>query len=189
MKLRVQLPFAVLGALLVAGACSNPTSLRARFETLTDTVVVYALSGTPAAYPSALNIPYRAAVRADGNLAFDVALDLNANGDPLVYPLKLVASAFGSSRPVGLLRTASPFDSVTRAPGDGYGYDSVVVAPRGTTVIVQASTSYCQLDFSQIVYAKLAVDSIDLAARRMVVRMVVNPNCGFRSFLPGIPEN
>ena len=189
MKVRVQLHFAVLGVLLVVGACKSPTSLRARFETLTDTAVVYALTGTPAAYPSALSIPFHAAVRVDGNLSFDVALDLNANGDPLVYPLKLVASAFGSARQIGLLKADSAFDTITRAPSSGYGYDSVVVAPRGTPVLIQVSTSYCQLDLSRILYAKIVVDSVDLATRSMVVRMVVNPNCGFRSFLPGVPGN
>ena len=189
MKFRVPLPLAALGVLVVVGACKDPTSLQARFVTLTDTAVVYALSGTPVAYPSALNIPFHSAVRVDGNLTFDVALDLNANGDPLVYPLKLVASAFGTTRQVGLLRSDTTFEGIDRAPGGGYGYDSVVVAPKGTPVLLQVTTSYCQLDLSRILYAKIVVDSVDLATRSMVVRMVVNPNCGFRSFLPGIPRN
>lgn len=189
MKFRVPLPLAALGVLLAVGACSDPTSLQARFETITDTAVVYALSGTPVAYPSALSVPFHTAVRVDGNLSFDVALDLNANGDPLVYPLKLVASSFGSSRQVGLLKADSAFEQITRAPGGGYGFDSVVVAPKGTPVLLQVSSSYCQLDLSQILYAKIVVDSVDLVTRSMVVRMVVNPNCGFRSFLPGVPGN
>jgi hypothetical protein len=41
----------------------------------------------------------------------------------------------------------------------------------------------------QLVYAKLTVDSIDVATRRLFARTVFDPNCGYRSVVPdSIPE-
>jgi hypothetical protein len=39
------------------------------------------------------------------------------------------------------------------------------------------------------VFTKLVVDTVDVAARRIVFHTVHNPNCGYRSFRPGVPKD
>ena len=58
----------------------------------------------------------------------------------------------------------------------------------GQAVVVQAVTPVCTLSgSSNLIYSKFVVDSVNAATRAMYVRMVVDPNCGFMSFLPGVP--
>jgi hypothetical protein len=53
--------------------------------------------------------------------------------------------------------------------------------------LVRVQTQYCQLEQSPEVYAKYIVDSIFPDERRIRLSGRVNPNCGFRSFLSGVP--
>ena len=73
-------------------ACGDPTSLQASLPTTVDTLSVFALSGTPPTYPSGISILARQTVRVDASALFDVALDINAAGNPVIYPVKLVVS-------------------------------------------------------------------------------------------------
>src|SRR3954465_11150981 len=124
---------AFLATLCVAvflNACGDPTSLRATLPIAVDTLLVYALTGTPPSYPSGVSIVSTQAVRIDGFAGFDVALDLYANGSAVVYSGKLVVASPGTARPVGLQKVASSFDAVLEAPSTGYTTDAkVVLAP------------------------------------------------------------
>ena len=94
---------AILTAMSVAvvlNACGDPTSLRATNLTTTDTLSVFALSGTPPSYPSGISILAAAAVPVDGFALFDIALDVNASGSAVVYPPKLVVNSLAGPRPV-----------------------------------------------------------------------------------------
>jgi hypothetical protein len=185
---------AVLATMCVAvvlNACGDPTSLRASLPTAVDTLSVFALTGTPPSYPSGISIVAGQAVRVDGFAGFDVALDIDATGRAVVYPVKLVVASPGGSRPVGLLKVTGSFESVSEAPSTGYQTDaSIVVAPSETVVIQSAHNGdrdICQFALSPYIYAKIAVDSVNLASRTLYLRMGVDPNCGFRSFADGIP--
>ena len=48
-------------------------------------------------------------------------------------------------------------------------------------------TPLCQFDIRQDIYAKFFVDSVLPAERRVKLTARINPNCGFRSLLIGIP--
>jgi hypothetical protein len=175
----------------VLNACGDPTNLRATAFTTVDTLSVFALTGTPPSYPSGLSIVAGQAVRVDGFASFDVALDIDASGRAVVYPVRLVVPSPNGSRPVGLQRVASGFEAVLEAPRTGYETDdSFLVAP-GETIVIQAahngSGDICQFALSPYLYAKIAVDSVSLASRTLYLRMGVDPNCGFRSFASGIP--
>jgi hypothetical protein len=100
-----------------------------------------------------------------------------------------VASTFGSSRAVGVQKLAVAFDSLAKAPGNGYNYDSVTVVSPGDAVVVQASTTYCSLQLTSLLYSKYIIDSVDAGTRQVYLRAVVDPNCGFRSFRAGVPRN
>lgn len=171
-------------------ACDDPQSLRAALPTVNDTYTVFALSGTPAVLPSAINTFVRTVTRVDGNANFDVALDINVAGKVIFYPVQKVVASPSSARRVGLRRVDGPFDAVTLAPSGTYA-DSVIVASPGDVIVVQSrrngSNDVCQFEIAPFIYAKLMVDSVTSSNRSITVQAVLDPNCGFRSFEPGIP--
>ncbi len=181
---------AIVASASMLSACGDPQSLRASLPTVQDTYTVFALTGTPAAYPSGINTYFRSAVRVDGTANFDVALDLDASGNVVIYPVQKIVSSLSATRRVGLRKVDGPFESVLLAPSGTYA-DSVIVAKDGDIVVLQAqrngSGDACQFDFSPYIYSKLLVDSIAPATRTIVVQSVLDPNCGFRSFESGIP--
>src|SRR3954471_13161466 len=122
MKARLSL-LAAISAVAGLNACGDPTNLQASLPTSVDTLSVFALTGTPAAYPSGLAILQGQPVRVDGVASFDVAFDITPGGDAIMYPVKLVVAAPGTSRPVGLQRVAGIFDSIKAAPSAGYELD------------------------------------------------------------------
>jgi hypothetical protein len=48
------------------------------------------------------------------------------------------------------------------------------------------SQDECLAYLSTIRYTKLVVDSIDVARRAIFFRTVHDPNCGYRSLVPGV---
>ena len=176
---------ATAGLLLATAACGDPDELRARFETDGDTLVVYALTESPIGYPTALNTPFMQVLRAEGDLSFDVAFDIVGDSVALI-PVQLVIGA-DPGRDVGIIDTTAVFDSVTIAPRRGYNDSTVTMVGRGEVAIIEAQSSYCQFDFAQVVYSKLVIDDFDPVTREISFRILVDPNCGFRSFLPGVP--
>jgi len=193
MKARLAL-LATMFVVVGLNACGDPTSLHASLITSVDTLSVFALSGTPPSYPSGINVLARQAVRVDGGASFDVAFDINANGDAVVYPVKQVVSLPGTSRAVGMQRLLVKFDSVTDAPKSGYQIDSTAfVLTPGATLVVQSQHNFsgdiCQFALNPNIFAKLAVDSVNLASRTIYLRLGLDPNCGFRSFVAGVPTS
>lgn len=192
MKARLSL-LAAMFVVVGLNACGDPTSLRANLPTSVDSLFVFALSGTPPTYPSGVSILSRQPVRVDGFAAFDVAFDIDAAGNAIISPVKLVVITPGGSRPVGLLKVPGTFATALEAPKSGYEADlSLVMAP-GEVVMVQAahnsSGDLCQFALNPNIYAKISVDSINLASRTVFLRLGLDPNCGFRSFVAGIPTS
>jgi hypothetical protein len=192
MKARLALLAAMF---VVAGlnACGDPTNLQANIPTSVDSLSLFALSGTPPTYPSGIAILSRQAVRVDGFASFDVAFDINAAGNAVISPVKLVVITPGGSRAVGLLRAAGTFEAAVEAPKSGYELDSSLVLAPGEVVMVQTARNtqgdLCQFAINPNIYAKIAVDSVNLATRTLFLRLGLDPNCGFRSFADGIPTS
>jgi hypothetical protein len=191
MKARLAL-LATMCVVAVLSACGDPTSLKANSLTSVDTLSVFALTGTPPTYPSGLSLLARQAVRVDGFGSFDVAFDIDAAGHAVIYPFKLVVATPGG-RPVGLQKLSGSFETVLEAPRTGYETDSSLVVAPGETVVLQSAHNQrediCQFALSPYLYAKVAVDSVNLASRTLYIRMGLDPNCGFRSFASGIPTS
>jgi hypothetical protein len=101
----------------------------------------------------------------------------------------LLGGAATVTRRLGIQRATTPFDDVERAPLRGYVYDSVVVVNPRETLVLELLAEQCQFQVSSLVYTKLEVLAIDPLARAIAFRITYDPNCGFRSFLPGIPES
>ena len=181
---------AMVASALVLTGCGDPQLLRASLPTVEDSYTVFALTGTPAAYPSGLNTYVRSAVRVDGNANFDIAFDIDGQGHVLMYPVQKVVSSLSTSRRVGLRKVAGVFDSLAIAPTGTYA-DSTIVASPGEIVVVQAQRNgtgdACQFDISPYIYTKIVVDSVAVASRTINLSAVLDPNCGFRSFETGIP--
>jgi hypothetical protein len=190
MSSRSTLAVVALAAAVGLAACGDPLRVEAQLENTTDAFAVFALSGTPASYPTALNLSARQIViptiAANGTANFDLAFDLDAGGRVLVYPARLIARTFQAPPAVGLRRATESFDQLTRAPNTGYVTDSVVAVTPGQTVALQFTTGTCLYD---PLYGKLVVDSVRPAARTIFVRLRVNPNCGFRALTTGRPED
>ena len=181
---------AIVASASILSACGDPQSLRASLATVEDVYTVFALTGTPAAYPSGINTYFRSAVRVDGTGNFDVALDLDNAGNVVMYPVQKIVSSLPVTRRVGLRKVTGAFDTVLEAPTGTYA-DSVIVAKEGDVVVLQSQRNgagdACQFDFSPYIYTKMLIDSIAPATRTIVVQTVLDPNCGFRSFESGIP--
>jgi len=182
----------VAGALFVTG-CGESDLLQATLPTARDSYTVFALTGSPVAYPSGINTFFRQAVRVDGNANFDVAFDIDAAGNAIVYPARLVVSSLAGDRPVGIRKIAGTFESILTAPTGKYSDSLAVVATAGDVIVIESArngqSDVCQFSLSPFIYSKLLIESVVPASRTIVVQAVMNPNCGFRSFEPGIPAN
>jgi hypothetical protein len=193
MKARLAI-IATMCVVVVLNACGDPTSLQANGITSVDTLYVFALSGTPPTYPSGVSIIAKSAVRVDGFAGFEVAFDINGSGQTVVYPVKMVVTSPGGSRPVGLQKVAGAFETVLAAPATGYETDSSLVLAPGETLVIQSphnsgSQDLCSFALSPYLYAKIGVDSVNLVSRTIYFQLGLDPNCGFRSFASGIPTS
>ena len=185
--------FALLAATAaVAGvACGDLTGVPASLPTLSDSTVVYAINGAPPGAPTALHIYAGQLFSADATFLFDVAFDIDASGHPVILPQRAVASGLAATHTVGLQAVTGTFESITRAPTTGYRADTALVATPGVPVLVQSQDpNTCGVSLTgTVLYAKIVVRLVNPATRQMVVQFTTDPNCGFRSFLPGIPKD
>jgi hypothetical protein len=192
-RLRAGLAAATLAAAALL-ACSDPNAPRANFENYTDTLALYALNGAPLSAPTAVRLfggvaGGTAEVRTDASYAFDVAVDINDEGQPVLLPVRAVAAPFVGAHRVGVRRATQSFESISEAPTDGYQHDSVAVVTVGETVLLQSGDAEASSACfgGGVIYGKLIVDSVRTSTRRVFARVTANPNCGFRSFESGVP--
>lgn len=201
--------YPIVAAALLAGtiaACDDPFRIRASLDVVEDTFVVNSVSdlSAPIAAPVAIDLgdqpnlfnasTRRPAVRRLGSefysigAGFDFAIDVR--GDSVVFlPPRRLTTALTTVRRVGLRKDTTSFESLSAAPGSGYVFDTISVGARaGETVFVVTQHPVCSSEFSAELYGKVGVVSIDQAARTATLRVRVDPNCGFRSFLPGVPS-
>ncbi|MEJ7810953.1 MAG: hypothetical protein WKG32_11140 [Gemmatimonadaceae bacterium] len=174
----------IAASVAALAACGDPTSLRASFATVGDTLTVFALTGTPSAVPTALDTYAHQVVRVASGAQFDIVFDLDAQGRAVLYPASLVA---GTGR-TGLLKVPGAFDDLLIAPEDGYDEGQALTVAVGEVVAVRAQALVCRADLRTDLYSKLVVDGIDMSQRTIQFRMRVDPNCGFRELTEGIPD-
>lgn len=193
-KARRALSFCGLSlAALVASACGDSNLLSpASVENTIRTYSVYALGSSsgllPAAYSYVTESVERPQVLSNGAVNFDMAFDLTSDGKVAMIPVRVIVPAppLGASS-VSVQRSETPFASLTRAPDKGYAADTTIVVGVGETILLQLHGSGCV--YGDPYYAKVRVDSIIAAEGRMVVRSLVNRNCGYRSLAEGVPES
>ena len=183
----------VLGA-ISAAACGGSDGLTspAQVESFTRVFSVYALTGTSGALPAAYQFTSESLERpqllASGAVNFDVAFDIGADGKVRIYPARAIVPAPPSPAPlIGVQKAAQGFLAMTKAPTTGYLVDSTVVAGVNDSFVFELRSVGCV--YGEPFYAKLAIDSIIASERRIVVRSLVNRNCGFRSLAEGLPKD
>lgn len=179
---------ALLFTALLAGACDDPFDDGATTPTIDATLETWSVNGSPPAFPSALLVPQVTVVRPDAVGSFDIAFEITADGRLRVLPVSRVVLGSGSGRAIGLLRATGTFTEIVDAPRTGWAFDTVMTFNPGQTFLVKVQTQFCQFEIRQDIYAKFYVDVVDPVGKRAVLITRVNPNCGFRSLLPGIPE-
>lgn len=184
----------LVGVLALAlAACGDPTEIRPQFETIETTITVFALSGTPAWAPAGITIgDFPAAVRIGPEYAFDLALDFEG-GVPTLYPVQLIASevVIGSQRRVGVQKvTGTTYDDLLRAPTNGYTFDEPITLAVGDVGVIEAQNHLVctqSFTFPRTIYAKFLVEAVDPATRSVRLKVLTDPNCGFRGFEDGLP--
>lgn len=179
----------VVALATVLVACGDPTRPKATTVNLLLNYSVYGLTGAPPATANAMNL-FIGPSRADATFNFDVALDLDATGKILVYPVRAVAGPLAGLVPtrVGLQTISGSFESVREAPDRGYDTLNVKSITPGTVVVaelVDLVQGLCIYSLNgSSTYAKFVVDSVNPATRRFYVRSVGDANCGYRSLVP-----
>jgi hypothetical protein len=188
-RLRRGLVAALLLVVAGAAACEDPFKITAQNPNVDASFELWALNGgAPAAYPTAVLVPQASAVRLDAAGSFDLAFDIDNTGRVRVLPVGSVVAPIAGTRDIQFQRSNGPYNAIAEAPKTGWTSDSVLVINPGQMFLVKVNTLYCQYDLQQFVYAKFIVDSVIPAENRIKLSARINPNCGFRSFLTGIPE-
>jgi hypothetical protein len=182
---------AVVALAILAVACGDPTKPKATYTNALASYTLYAFTGAPVNAATAISF-LSGPARADANFAFDVAFDLDASGHPVIYPVRAIASDLsGSVKRVGLQIVPGTFEALTVAPATGYDTLSSRTVNVGDVLAVEMlDLNTCLYSLGgQTLYAKLTVDSISAPSRKLYVRAVLDPNCGYRSVVPdSIPE-
>lgn len=173
----------------LAGACDGPSTTPGLSEDATQAFFVHALTGSPLDGSSALAFPARAVTRVDGTYNFDVAFDINTDGNVVLLPPELVGQNPAGNRLVGIITGIGTYDNITEAPLSGYTVDSVTVVSRGQAVAVQAQEPLCATSNpgAPYLYAKIVIDSVDLVGRGIYGRAMIGGDCGYRQLIPGFP--
>ncbi len=184
------LPPLLAAAGLLMLACSDPLALPPASQlTVEDTVTLFAATATPVRTASAYNLITQDVARTDRTVDFDFAVDLvpgtGTDTDLVILP----RGALGFLLDGGVQRTTSAFDAITLAPTSGYEREAPLVVASGDVVLLASRLQQCNFGISRPYYAKLRVESIDRAQRSVVLRIRVDPNCGYRGLAPGIPKD
>lgn len=172
-------------------ACGEPLRVQASAPVINRNFELHAFSLAPPSYNSGILTPFAEPVPVTAAGAFDVALDLDAEGRIRVMPVRTIVTPLRGVNRVGLRHAGGSFDGILSAPLGAYVRDSVITVVPGEVVVIEAdrSSDLCAFAISPFIYSKLAVLSVNERTGSMAVRFTVDPNCGFRSFEEGIPQN
>jgi hypothetical protein len=176
---------------LSLGACKELTSIDASYQNRTISDTAYALNGAPPASPNTLKLFDGLLARADQNFAFDIAFDIDANGNAVIIPARAVATNFSGPYSVALLKVPGSFESLLSAPKEDFHPDTAMVAAIDQPIVIESrdnAVCFTSLKGSSY-FSKLVITAVDVPKRKIAFTVTVNRNCGFRSFEPGIPRD
>lgn len=156
-------------------------------------ITLYALTGTPVSTASGYNMVQLGEVRTNVSNNFDFVMDIGVDsvlgvgttGDTVI--VLLPRGAVGFVEDGGLQWSPTSFDSVVVAPVTGYEQTKPTRIRQGDVIIAASRRQTCDDASSHPRYAKLNIQTVDLVARSVVILVVIDPNCGYRSLKAGIP--
>ncbi len=186
---------AALVGLALAIGCKDTSILQASLPVASDTLVAYAMTGTPPSLPSGLSVIYRSSVRVDGSAAFDIAFDFDSLGRVIVSPVRVLVNQLSGAPAVGIqTQFTTTFDNIKSAPGGYYRPDTAIVVTPGQPFVLltnrATASNACVYDPRPTIYAKVVIDSVKPATTRAIYfRVTSDPNCGYKSFAAGLPSN
>ncbi|HLZ44543.1 MAG TPA: hypothetical protein VKQ05_02600 [Gemmatimonadales bacterium] len=189
MRYLILLLIGAIACAAVAVGCGNPLGLPGAYITnRTDTISLYALSGTPVYLPSGYSIATRSAVRTEQSIPFDFAFDIDSIGEAVLYP----TGALKLGTQSGLQISAQDFDSLLIAPTTSYKQDTALVVTNNSVVVAHSGTVTCSFGILAYYYAKLHVLAIDTTTgpngRRIDFEILTDVNCGYRGLNSGLPS-
>lgn len=182
-------------ALLLLG-CGTDTTLPPASSPITQQQInLFALTNTPVNTNSAYDMIQLLEVRVDQNTTFDFAFDLRFDsaygigkpGDTVAVLIPRGALGFVTDPGLIYLPGIFNFDSLQVAPTGVYVKDKAVQIHEGDVLYAASRIQTCNFGFTLPHYAKLLIQKIDLAAFSTTIKVVVDPNCGYREINSGIP--
>jgi hypothetical protein len=179
---------ALLAVAVGLGCGPDPFAPRADTPVVRTIFTVWAISGSPAPYPTAYSVQSNATLRLEPTGAFDLAFDITPEGKLRVLPVREVVNPISGARSIGVQVPGIPYADITAAPRTGYALDSIIELEVGGAFVVQVPSQLCGFSQQPVIFAKFNVDTIVPADRRAFLSGRINPNCGFRSFADGVPE-
>ena len=184
----LHLPRSGLALILAAalGACGDANILPpATVPSVEDTLALWAATGTDIIRPSAFDLLNNQVVRTDRSVSFDFVFDVDSTGHAVLIP----RGGVGLSPDGGLQRVGVHWDTLVVAPSDGYESQQPVRFDLGAVVVARSRTQTCNFGLSAGLYAKLQPLDVDRPNRRMVIRILIDQNCGYRSLRTGLPDS
>lgn len=188
----LHLPRSGLALLLAAalGACGDANILPpATVPAVEDTLALWAVTGTDIIHPSAFDLLNNQVVRTDRSAGFDFVFDFVVDSVGDTVPVLFPRGGVGLSADGGLQLVRVHWDTLLVAPPDGYESQLPVRFDLGSVVVARSRTQTCNFGLSAGLYAKLQPLDIDLPNRRMVIRILVDQNCGYRGLQTGLPDS
>jgi hypothetical protein len=186
----------LLAAVLLASCGVDIVLPPATVPVQEDDFTLHALTGTPVDSPSAYSMLILLEIRTDETTEFDFAFEIGVDsvlgtgttGDTVavLFP----RGALGFTADGGLQLATQPYDSILRGPLTGYQREQPTVIAEGEVVLAASRLQTCNFNVVRPRVAKLRIDDIDFVMRTVTFHMVINPNCGYLSLVPGeIPKN
>lgn len=190
---------ATVALAVLLAACGDVTKPAAYLANVPYTDTLYAFTGAPVNAPTAISL-LGGKVPATAAFNFDVAFDLDASGHTIVYPVRNLGGPLANLQRalqgamalqrVGLQILPGSFDAITSVPTSGYDTLSAQTLLPGQVLAANVLDASCIYSTAGLtIVAKLTVDSVNTATRRIFTRVVVDPNCGYFSLMPdSIPK-
>lgn len=188
------LPRAALVALAAAGCNTDLTLPPASVPIASQTITLYALTGTPVNTNSAYDVLQFAEVRLDQTNNFDFAFDMRFDsawgigkpGDTTVVLIPRGAMGFIADPGLQVVPTFN-FDSLHFAPTVGYTKTAAVAIHEDDVLFLASRIQTCNFGFTLPHYAKMQITKIDLNNRFVTIKLTIDPNCGYTDVSTGIP--
>jgi hypothetical protein len=145
------------------------------------TTTLYALTGTSLSLPSAYDIQIQNVAFTDRTSSFDFAFDIRVDSLNDTAAVLLPRGALGLYMDGGLQVSAQAFDAITLAPTGGYQDSLPVPVKLGTVVLAASRSETCNFGYTYPLYGKFEVTALDLVARSVTFKLLIDSSCGYRS--------